>query len=136
MAILKIKRHGDVMKFSWNIYIFTLLCMGVARTAERLIHDSGGLASQYLPVILCSIFSLGVYGAVNKKILLNIRFWQCFYMFSIMMSISLSLFAFYLAFSVGGSSLLWPAVIVFVILFIIPAQIKIKEYSFKSPQIW
>jgi len=125
-----------MMKLSWNVYLFTLLSMGLARTMERIVHDSGGIASQYLPVFCCSIFSIGVYGAINNKPLLNLWFWKCFYMFSIMMSISLSLFALYLALVADGSSLLWSGIIIFVLLFIIPAQIKIKDYSFKSPQIW
>ena len=124
------------MKYIWNIYIFTMLSFGIARTAKRIFRDSGCFSRQYLPLILSAIFGLGVYGCINKKPLFKLWFWKAFYWFSIIISFSLLAFALYFALAVGGSSLLWSGLLVLVCLFIITAQVKIIEYCFKSPQVW
>lgn len=122
------------MRYIWDFYIFLLLAFGVARLVERLLKDSGGFASQYLPLILSVIFSLGVYGSINQKPLLKLWFWKSFYWLSLIMSMSLVTLAAYLL--VVGSSLLWSVVIVLVVTYIIPAQVKIKIHVFKSKACW
>ena len=124
------------MRHIWYLYIFTLLSLGIARTAERILRDSGGFASQYLPLVLTLIFSIGVYACTNSKPLFKRWFWKSFYWFSIVLSISLLGFVVYLGLAGGSNSLSWSAILILVFLFLIPAQVKIKEYSFKSPQIW
>ena len=129
-------RQSDAMKYVWNIYIITLLSLGVVRMIERILKDSGGFSSQYLPLLLIAILSLGVYGSINNKPLLKSWFWQCFYWLSIVISFSLTTFALYLATFVGVSALPWFLVLIFITLLLIPAQIKINEYGFKSPEVW
>ena len=124
------------MKYIWYIYLFLILSLGFARTAERIFSESGGFSSQYLPLIFSAILSFGVYGSIKKKPLFILWFWQALYWFSIILSLSLLAFALYLALVEGASSLKWSGVIVFSALLIIPAQCKIKAYSFKSPDIW
>ena len=106
----------------------------VARLVERLLKDSGGFASQYLPLILSVIFSLGVDDSINQKPLLKLWFWKSFYWLSLIMSMSLVTLAAYLL--VVGSSLLWSAFIVLAVTYIITAQVKIRIYVFKSKACW
>ena len=122
------------MRYIWHFYILLFLAFGVARLVEKLLKDSGGFSSQYLPLILSVIFSLGVYGSINQKPLFKLWFWKSFYWFSLILSMSLTVFATYL-FAVGNS-LLWSVVIVFAVIFIIPAQIKIRIYAYKSKECW
>jgi len=122
------------MRYIWHFYIFLFLVTGVARLVERLLKDSGGFSSQYLPLILSVIFSLGVYGSINHKPLFKQWFWKSFYWFSLLLSISLAVFATYLF--VVSDSLQWTVVIVLAVIYIIPAQMKIREYAFKSKVCW
>ena len=113
------------MRYIWHFYILLLLAFGVARLVERLLKDSGGFASQYLPLILSVIFSLGVDDSINQKPLLKLWFWKSFYWLSLIMSMSLVTLAAYLL--VVGSSLLWSAFIVLAVTYIITAQVKSKN---------
>ncbi|PCH61955.1 MAG: hypothetical protein COC19_03675 [SAR86 cluster bacterium] len=122
------------MKYIWHFYIFLFLAFGVARLVERLLKDSGGFSSQYSPLIVSVIFSLGVYGSINQKPLFKLWFWKSFYWLSLILSVSLLVFATYLL--VVVSSLQWPVVIVLAVIFIIPAQVKIRIYAFKSQLCW
>ena len=122
------------MRYIWHFYILLLLAFGVARLVERLLKDSGGFASQYLPLILSVIFSLGVDDSINQKPLLKLWFWKSFYSLSLIMSMSLVTLAAYLL--VVGSSLLWSAFIVLAVTYIITAQVKIRIYVFKSKACW
>jgi hypothetical protein len=122
------------MRYIWHFYILLLLAFGVARLVERLLKDSGGFASQYLPLILSVIFSLGVDDSINQKPLLKLWFWKSFYWLSLIMSMSLVTLAAYLL--VVGSSLLWSAFIVLAVTYIITAQVKIRIYVFKSKACW
>ncbi|MDC6451144.1 hypothetical protein PQY67_13245 [Pseudomonadales bacterium] len=99
-----------------------------------MLKDSGGFASQYLPLILSVIFSLGVDDSINQKPLLKLWFWKSFYWLSLIMSMSLVTLAAYLL--VVGSSLLWSAFIVLAVTYIITAQVKIRIYVFKSKACW
>jgi hypothetical protein len=103
---------------------------GAARLVERLLKDSGGFSSQYLPLILSVIFSLGIYGSINQKPLFKLWFWKSFYWLSLILSMAMAVFAVYLI--VTGKSLQWPAAIFLAVMFILPAQIKIRIYTFKS----
>ena len=122
------------MRYIWHFYILLLLAFGVQRLVERLLKDSGGFASQYLPLILSVIFSLGVDDSINQKPLLKLWFWKSFYWLSLIMSMSLVTLAAYLL--VVGSSLLWSAFIVLAVTYIITAQVKIRIYVFKSKACW
>ena len=122
------------MRYIWHFYIFLFLAFGVARLVDRLLKDSGGFSSQYLPLILSVIFSFGVYGSINQKPLFKIWFWKSFYWFSLILSMSLAVFSAYLI--MAGNSLQWSVVIILAVVFIIPAQIKIRVYAFKSKACW
>jgi hypothetical protein len=122
------------MRYIWHFYIFIIVAFGVARLVERLLKDSGGFSSQFLPLILSVIFSLGVYGSISQKPLFKLWFWKSFYWFSLMLSISFAVFATYLF--VVGNTFHWPVVIVLAVIYIIPAQVKIRTYAFKSKVCW
>ncbi|MEW6997448.1 hypothetical protein AADZ86_07075 [Colwelliaceae bacterium BS250] len=122
------------MRYIWHFYIFLFWVFGAARLVDRLLKDSGGFSSQYLPLILSVIFSLGVYGSINQKPLFKLWFWKSFYWFSLILSISLAVFATYLF--VVGNSLQWSVIIFLAVIYIIPAQIEIRKYAFKSSACW
>lgn len=109
--------------------------LGIPKTAERILRDSDGFASQYLPLMLAVILSLGIYDCVNSKPLFKRWFWKSCYWFSIVLSIFLFGFAVYIGVTVGSNSLSWSSILILEFLFLIPAKVKIKEYSFKSPHI-
>lgn len=113
-----------------------MLSLGLVRAIERTFNDKGGFASQYLPIIFCGLFALGVYGRINQKPMFKLWFWKSYYYFSIILSISLLAFALYLALVSKGGVPLWAEALVLVTLFIIPAQFKLKEYCFKTTHLW
>ncbi len=133
---LILKEQSNAMKYVWYIYIITLLSLGIARMIERILKDSGGFSSQYLPLLLIAILSIGVYASINNKPLLKSWFWKFFYWLSIVISFSITAFALYLAMFKGIGIFPWLLVPILITLFLIPAQIKIKEYGFKSPEVW
>ena len=123
-----------VKKYIWYFYIFLFLAFGVARLVDRLIKDSGGFSSQYLPLIISIIFSVGVYGAINQQPLFKLWFWKSFYWFSLLLSMALFMFAAYVL--MVSHSILWSVAIFLTAIFIIPAQVKIRMYYFKSKGCW
>ena len=124
------------MKFVWYCYIFLLVSLGVARAVERILKDSGGFFSQYLLLILAVIFSIGVYGCINKKSVFTLWFWQCFYWISLLLSLLFVTFALYVIFIMQDSSVFWTILLILAVVFLIPAQIKIRQYGFKQPEYW
>ncbi len=120
----------------WRGYIILLLAAGAARATEKILTDSGGFASRYLPLIVLMIISLGIYGSIAKKPIFTPLVWKAVFWLSVSVSFTLFALALYLSIIVGGSALTWAAVSILVVAILFPGQLRIKHYAFRMPEVW
>jgi hypothetical protein len=124
------------VRISWTVYIGLLLLIGLGRMLERILADRGGFASRYLPALAAGIICTGIYGALSRKRILWPCLWQLVFWISVVASVLLVGFAVFLLVQNGRTPLFVFALIGAAIALPIPAQIKIREYAFKSADIW
>ncbi len=51
----------------WGIYILVILALGLGRTIEKVVRDSGGLPSRYGPALGATVIAIGVAGYALSK---------------------------------------------------------------------
>ncbi|TKB57594.1 hypothetical protein [Ferrimonas aestuarii] len=123
------------MKTVWFIYIFILLSCGMGRMIERIVVDSGGFASRYLPLVVMMVVSSGIYGSVNNRPIFKRGFWLVISFFLMTTAFIGLVFCCYLVFA-GVANAKSAALIMSLSVLLLPAILKIKKYCSKSNPIW
>lgn len=124
------------MKYAWFVYIGFLVTAGAARLVERIMMESGGFASRYLPLLLTITFACGIYQCIQNKAVLSRWVWAIVYGLSIVSATSAFLFSLYLALLVGNVSMFGIVILFMTSLALLPAVFKLKRYSAKTNPIW
>lgn len=124
------------MKYFWHFYILLFLSLGVGRMIEKVVAESGGFASRYLPLIAVLVLSVGIYGSIKNKPILYRWLWLAVLAFSSIASLMAIAISAYLAFSVGSGALRSIALLLSIAFLLIPAQIKLKNYASKANGCW
>ena len=50
----------------WSLYILSVLALGIGRTAEKIVKDSGGLLSRYGPLLGAMVIAVGIVGYISS----------------------------------------------------------------------
>ena len=124
------------MKYAWFLYIGLLVTAGAARLLERIMTESGGFASRYLPLLLTITFACGIYQCLQNKAVLARWVWVVVYGLSVVSAAGAFLFSLFLALSVGSVSLVGIVILLFTSLVLLPTVFKLKAYSAKDNPIW
>lgn len=124
------------MKYFWHFYIALLLSLSIGRLVERILIESGGFASRYLPVIAVLILSVGIYGSIKNKPILSRWFWLIVFAISILASALAIAFSAYLALFVGAGAMLGVTLLLLTTVLLIPAQLKLRDYISKTNKYW
>ncbi|MCH2056579.1 MAG: hypothetical protein MK214_08230 [Thalassotalea sp.] len=124
------------MKYAWFIYIGLLVTAGATRLVERIMMESGGFASRYLPLLLTITFAFGIYQCLQNKAVLSRWVWVFVYGLSIASAAGAFLFSLFLAFAVGSVSLVGIVILLITSLALLPAVYKLKGYAAKDNPIW
>lgn len=124
------------MKYFWHFYIALLLSLSIGRLVERILLESGGFASRYLPVIFVLVLSVGIYGSIKNKPILSRWFWLIVFAISLLASALAIAFSAYLALFAGGGAMLGASLLLLATVLLIPAQLKLRNYISKSNACW
>lgn len=124
------------MKYAWFIYIGLLVIAGAARLVERIMMESGGFASRYLPLLLTVTFAVGIYCCLQNKAVLARWLWVIVFGLSVFSAAGAFLFSLFLALSLGSVSLGGIVILLLTSLALLPAVFKLKRYSAKVNPIW
>ena len=122
------------MKLHWLLYVLLLLTLGVGQTARKLVTDTGGVLSQFGPLVLSLVVVLGLVAACLNKPVLRCWVWQSVSWVLIAGAVGLVVFALYLV--VSGAPWVIVALPVMSVLLLMPALQKLFVYAFKSPRVW
>ncbi|MCV6624880.1 MAG: hypothetical protein OIF38_02215 [Cellvibrionaceae bacterium] len=124
------------MKSIWYLYIALLLSLGVGRMVERILAQSGGFSSRYLPIIFMLTISVGVYGYINNKPILASWFWKVIFGLTCVLSLSALVYAVVIGLYVGGDVMIWAGLLLLVAVLLIPAMISLQKYSSGDREYW
>ena len=124
------------MKYCWYLYMLLLMCLATGRMIERITADSGGFSSRYLPLIATVVIAIGLYGSINNRAIFRRWFWSAIYILSILLSSIAMVYAVYLGIVVGDSALTWAGLVVLMVILLLPAQVKLKQYCAKTAPYW
>ncbi len=124
------------MKNFWYLYILLLVSLSGGRMIERILSESGGFSSRYLPLIATVLISIGIYGCMNNKPVLKRWVWRTVFTSTAFLSLAALVFSAYLVIFVGGSSVTSVGLLLLVVIILIPAQIKLRKYYLKSSGYW
>ena len=100
---------------------------------ERLVKDSGGFWSQFGPPIGAMILAVGLACWLKNKAVLNVWAWRAVHACVTLIQTLAFVFSAYLA---GTGAYVPAALILSVCLILIPANIALRQYSYRSPALW
>lgn len=123
-------------KTIWYAYSIVLILLCSGRMIERILADSGGFASRYLPLALALVVVLGIYGSINGKPFLKPWFWRLIYLFLMVISIVGCIYSIYLLALVGGGSTLGAIGMLMAALMLIPGVLRLKLYAKMPNEFW
>ncbi|WP_146129608.1 hypothetical protein [Alteromonas alba] len=122
------------MRLTQWMYILVLLLPAILRLAEKLLSQTGGIASRYGPLMAMGLLAIGYIVAARRSPVVNRVFWRCsFWLLSALLSLTGVYGFILLAFAsniTAGAVLLLTAVIA------IPALSSLYRYSSVSNTIW
>ena len=122
------------IKYLWTGYMLVLILAGTGRLVQKVTSDTGGIASRYAPLLVALLLVVGIFGYLYQKPLVRVWFWQVVFWVSAAASTCAVVFSFYLA---VFATVLNPAIaLMLVVLFIIPSQTQIWQYSYRSKSLW
>lgn len=122
------------MKYAWTIYACCLVAIGIGRLMQKISLDGGGFASRYLPLLVAILLAVGVIGQVYQKRIGRAGFWQIVLWLSVVASTLAIALCLYLTLMAG--SLITAAGLVILVIVVLPAQVQIWHYSYRSASIW
>ena len=121
------------MKWFWQAYCGLILFLGYGQLARKLLSDTGGFSSRYSGAIIVTILVVMLIAQSNGRAIAKKWVWQgLFVVLSATAGISFA-FALYL-----GATGVWVSagLLLVAALGMLPALLKLYQYSFKSPQLW
>lgn len=122
-------------KFDW-FYVFLLMAFAVGRLVQKLMADSGGIASRFGPVILAVLLVTGFIGYTKQCPILKRWFWRVIFIVLAFASAGLVVLALYLILTVGSTQYAISGVIVLSLALAYPALYAMYQYAFCLPSIW
>jgi len=122
------------LKYAWVAYTCFLVAIGIGRLVQKILLDGGGFASRYLPLLVAIVLAIGVMGQVYQKKIARAWFWQSVLWLSVAASTLTIALCLYLALMVG--TITTAAVLLIFVIVILPAQMQIWHYSYRSAGIW
>lgn len=123
------------MRYLWWAYILCILTLGIGRTTEKILRDSGGLQSRYAPALGAVVVATGILGYMTKKPIISLWIWRIVLVLVVLAMFGLIALEIITA-TVAPAPWHIHALIVSGIVLLIPAQAMLYRYTFRSPEIW
>jgi len=119
----------------WCAYALVALALGVGRTIEKIIDDSGGLLSRYGPALGATLVAVGVLGYAFRAPIGRAWIWKMVFVLAILGCLGLVALEL-ITLLTGDAPLRIHAMIVGGAALLVPAQIALHRYAFRRPLIW
>lgn len=127
-------KHRNYLYICW-LYLGLLLFLAVVRLMQKIIADTGGFASRYIPLIIIIIIVVGVIGYILQKPILKRWLWMTYFWLISVATAAMAFFSFYVIAISGAKSKLGLGMLS-VALILIPALSVLYKYAFKSQVLW
>ena len=123
---------------SWIYWVYFALVMlpALAHMIRKLLTDTGGFSSRYFGLIFTVILVSGAIGYLRRRPLLRRWVWALVFWLSMAISLFLALLCIYLLVTEGPAISRLCTAIAGGLLLIIPAQIMLFRYAYRSEDIW
>jgi len=129
------KRVRLVPTLLWCAYAVVAVALGMGRTIEKVLDDSGGIQSRYGPAAGAIVVGIGVIGYALRAPIGWAWVWRIVFVLAILGCVGLLALDLNIlltsdaplrihAMILGGAALL------------VPAQIGLFRYAFQSPETW
>jgi len=119
----------------WGTYVVLILALGVGRTIEKILADSGGLLSRYGPAAGAVVVAIGVAGyALSRRI--GWRWmWQGVFVLTLLGCAGLLALEFIVITTDDAPWRIHLMILAGAVL-LVPAQFALFRYAFRQPDIW
>lgn len=119
----------------WSLYLLSVLGLGFARTAEKVVQDSGGLLSRYGPMLGAIVIAVGVVAYLSSRPVGRAWVWKTICMLTVvgvaaLLALELILLRLHTAPARLHAMTLAAAVL------LAPAIAALHRYAFRSQDIW
>ena len=122
------------MQIFWITYSGLLLLLGCAQSVHKISAGSGGIGSQWGPIIGTAILALGLYCWRAQRPLLKRFWWQVFWV--LLLLSYLFLIVLFLKLFVSASFSVAFYLLLAALLLLLPGIYGLGRYAFRSPEIW
>ena len=119
-----------------RLYVSLLLLSGAAQLVHKALTETGGFSSRYLPLIVAVVLATGFIGHIRQRPLLKAWCWKVVFGVSVLASACIVAGLLYFILTAAGSMYLVAGIAFFVLVLVIPAQVAIYRYAYKSRGVW
>lgn len=124
------------MKIYHWLYIVLILFIGIAQTVNKLMTDTGGVMSQYMPLLVATLLSGATYGLSKQQALLSRLLWLVSFWLLTFSAIGLLVLVFYLAWYLGIDAALQISLLLMAIALMVPGLLALYQYVYYAKAIW
>jgi len=123
------------MRYLWWAYVLCVLTLGIGRTTEKIMRDSGGFQSRYGPAIGAIVVAVGVIGYLIHKPIISKWIWRIVLVLTVLAMFGLIALEIITA-TAAHAPLRIHALIIAGVVLLIPAQAALYRYAIRSPELW
>jgi hypothetical protein len=122
-------------KHFWLSYSVLLLVLAYGDLCRKLLTDTGGIASRYLPALAITLVVAGITGYCRNKGLFSQHLWRTLFKL-LMLASCIVMFMMGWWFLSGEQPFSKLLALTVTLLLLSPAEHVLYRYSFESPQLW
>ncbi len=119
----------------WSLYLLSVLGLGFGRTAEKVVHDSGGLLSRYGPLLGAIVIAVGVVAYLSSRPVGRAWVWKGVFILTVVGVAGLLALEAILLRLYAPSARIHAMTLAAAVL-LAPAIAALHRYAFRSPAIW
>jgi len=119
----------------WCAYAAAVVALGMGRTIEKVLDDSGGIQSRYGPAAGAIVVGIGVIGYAIRVPIGWAWIWRVIFVLAILGCVGLLALGVHILLT-SDAPLRIHAMILGGAVLLVPAQIGLLRYAFQSPETW